>query len=78
MDISNYKGSPNFLSHCLITKTKKKKTVKFLNFLREIMAKFFESSHFIEFTLSPLNGVSNRYYLAHLKQCSCPMSTNMF
>ena len=51
-----------------------------MNFLREIFKrpKVSKFDVFIdEFTLSPLNGGSNRYFLTHVKQCNRQMSTNM-
>ena len=65
------------LLNCLLTKTNTN-SYFFFNFLLEIKTKSFDFCRFVdEFTLSSLNSVSNRYFLTHLKQCSCQMTTSM-
>ena len=74
MGISDHLGkTKTFSSDCLVTekKTHKKNHIEnaanFLNFLREIKDHFSQVDVlFNAFTLSPLNGVSSRFFLNHI------------
>ena len=74
-------GAKTFSSDCLVTEKqiKNSKCCNFRNFLREIKDKFVTIWRFINaFTLSPLNGVSSRFFMNHIDNLICLMPSNTF
>ena len=63
--ISDHIGKPNhFSSDCLVIESKKKKILNFTEFSSLNKVQSFSKFHVFNcaFTLSPLNGVSNRFF----------------
>ena len=81
MDNSDHLGKPNYFQATVWSlKTKKhSKCFNFLNFLREIKDRFSQFDVFINaFTLSPLNGVSSRFFLSLNDKFNCLVPSNTF